>query len=98
MQARKSLQLPRPGDLQSMKLPDLQKYFGRLQEELDKQYRLMFQDINTIQVDIDNYIYFGGKNTEGSWRQGRDGDNFVTQRFEDVLGTLTWVTKDTIVP
>jgi hypothetical protein len=32
-----------------MKLKELQVYFGKLQQELDKQYRLMFQDINTIQ-------------------------------------------------
>ncbi|MCK5644453.1 MAG: hypothetical protein KAJ19_26875 [Gammaproteobacteria bacterium] len=94
MQARKSLNLPRPADLKSNKLKDIQDWLQRYAEEHDKQYRLMFQDINTIQVDIDNHIYFGGKNTEGSWRQGRDGNNFVTQRLESGV----WVTKQTIIP
>ena len=58
MRARKSLNLPRPADLKSNKLKDIQDWLQRYIEEHDKQYRLMFQDINTLQVDIDNHIWF----------------------------------------
>ncbi len=92
--ARKSLKLPRPRDLKSNKLKDIQDWLQKYIDEHDKQYRLLVQDITTIQVEADNFIYFGGKDTDGSWRQGRDGNNFVTQRRESGV----WVTKDTIIP
>ena len=82
MRARKSLQLQRPEDLKSNNLKDIQNHFRLLYEEIDKAYRLLWQDVATVQVDTDGWIYFGGKNTNGSWRVGRVGDNWEMQRRE----------------
>lgn len=94
MQSRPSLNLPRARDLKSNKLKDIQDFLEKQQGEIDRQYRLMFQDILTLQVPADRFIYWGGKDTDGSWRIGRDGDNLITQRLESGV----WVTKDTITP
>jgi hypothetical protein len=45
-----------------------------------------------IEVPSDKAFYFGGKNTDGSWRLIRSGNNLVIQRR--VSGT--WTTKSTI--
>lgn len=81
MRARKALNLPRPRDLKSNKLEDLQDYFRLLFEEIDKQWRLLFQDIVTIQVDTDGWVYFGGKNAVGSARIGMVGTDWVCQHY-----------------
>lgn len=39
-----------------------------------------------------NYHYWGASDTDGSWRMGRSGDNFVIERRE----SGSWVTKSTI--
>ena len=82
MRAQKSLQLPRPEDLKSNKVEDIKEHFRLLTEELDKAYRLLWQDTATIQVDADGWIYFGGKDTDGSWRIGRVDNNWEMQRCE----------------
>lgn len=92
MQARKSLDLPRPKDLKSNKLEEVQNHLRLLQEELDKQWRLIFQDLSTIQVDPDGFIYFGNKDTDGSWRIGRSGNDWNWQRRE----SGTWTAKGEI--
>lgn len=82
MRARKTLNLQRPKDLKSNKLEDIQDYFRLLFEELDKQWRLLFQDVATIQVDDEGWIYFGNKNTDGTWRIGRSGTAWNMERRE----------------
>lgn len=82
MRAKSSLRLPRAKELQSNKLEDIQEHLRKLYEELDKQWRLLFQDVSTIQVDADGFIYFGGKDTEGSWRIGRVGNDWQMRRYE----------------
>lgn len=52
MRARKSLQLPRARDLQGNSLKQIQDHLEKVQTELDTQYRLMFQDIQTLQVTL----------------------------------------------
>ena len=47
MRAQKTIRLPRPKELQSNKLEDIQEYFRKLTEELDKAWRLLFQDVTT---------------------------------------------------
>lgn len=82
MRARKTLKLPRPKELRSNKVSDIQEHFRRLYEELDKQWRLLFQDVAVIQVDTDGWIYFGGKETDGTWRIGRSGNDWNMERRE----------------
>lgn len=51
--------------------------------------------INTaasVQVGAAEWVYWGDPNTNGSWRQGRSGNNLVSQRR--ISGA--WVTKQTI--
>lgn len=83
MRAKKSLSLPMPESLKSNKLEDIKEHFRLLTEKLDKGYRLLFQDVATIQVDADGWIYFGEKDTDGSWRIGRVDNNWEMQRHED---------------
>ena len=92
MRARKSLSLPRPRDLRSNKLEDIQDFMRLVLEELDKQYRLLHQDVSTIQLDTDGFLYFGNKDTNGSWRIGRIGADWVLQHQTTTIGT--WVTVD----
>lgn len=81
MRARRALNFPRPRELTSNKLADIQEYFRRLQEELDKQWRLLFQDVQVFQVDPDGWIYFGGKDAVGSARIGLVGTDWVCQHY-----------------
>lgn len=88
MDARKSLlNLLSTRKLKSNKLEDVQEYFDWIIAEINKQWRLLWQDVNTIQVDPDGFIYFGGKDVDGSWRVGRVGNNWEFQRRES--GTYT---------
>ena len=50
-----------------------------------------FQNVN---LNESGSFYFGDKNTDGTWRITRDGNNLIHQRRE--LGA--WVTKNTIIP
>lgn len=45
-----------------------------------------------LQVDATEAIYLGDKDTDGSWRIIRSGNNLVIQRLE----SSTWTTKSTI--
>jgi hypothetical protein len=81
MRARKALKLPRPKELTSNKLEAIQDHFRLWREEMDKQWRLLFQDVAVIQVDTDGWIYFGGKDAVGSARIGLDGTDWVCQHF-----------------
>lgn len=87
MRAKKTLRLPRPKELRSNKLEDIQNHLRILYEELDSAWKLLWQDINTFQVDGDNWIYFGGKNATGSIRIGQSGTDWVVQHF--IAGTYT---------
>ena len=82
MRAKSSLRLPRAKELQSNKLEDIQDHLEKLYEELDKAWKLLWQDVSTIQVDDDGWIYFGGKDTDGTWRVGRVNNNWEMQRRE----------------
>lgn len=42
----------------------------------------------------DGYIYFGDSTTDGSWRIGKSGNNFVTE----IRVTGSWVPKETYTP
>ncbi len=95
MRAKKSLTgLPRPRDLRSNKLEDIQEFFRRAFDELDTQWRKLFQDVTTIQVTDDGFIYFGDKNTLGTWRLGRDGADWILEHQTTTVGT--WVRVDTV--
>ncbi len=87
MRARKTLKLRSHKDLKSNSLEDIRNELRLLYKELDTQYRLLFQDVSTIQVDDDGWIYFGNKDTDGTWRVGRVGNNWEMQRRES--GTFT---------
>lgn len=83
MRAKKSLiSLPRPKELRSNRLEDIQDFLQRAFDELDRQWKLLWQDVSTIEVDPDGWIYFGGKDVDGSWRVGRVGNNWEMQRRE----------------
>lgn len=82
MRAKKTLRLPRPKELTSNKVEDIQEHLRRLYEELDRAYRLLWQDVATIQVDDSGWIYFGNKNTDGTWRIGRSGTAWNMERRE----------------
>jgi len=82
MISKKSLSLPMPEALKSNKLEDIKEHFRLMTEELDRAYRLLWQDTAMIQVAEDGWIYFGGKDTDGSWRIGRSGNNWNMERRE----------------
>ena len=83
MRAKKSLSsLARPEELKTNKVEDIRDFLKRWRKELDSQWRLLFQDLATIQVDDDGWIYFGGKDTDGSWRIGRSGTAWNMERRE----------------
>ena len=82
MRAKKTLRLPRPKELESNKLGDIQNHFRLWYEELDKAWRLLWQDVDTMQVDDDGWIYFGNKDTDGTYRIGRSGNDWHVQRRE----------------
>ncbi len=67
--------------LKSNKVEDIQNFLELWRSEIDKQYRLLWEDINTIQVDGDGWIYFGGKNAVGSARIGLVGTDWEVQLF-----------------
>ncbi len=83
MQAKSSLLsvLPSGRELRSVKLEDIQNFFDRYRREINSQYELLFQDVSTIQVDTDGWIYFGGKDVVGSARIGLVGTDWVCQHF-----------------
>ena len=82
MKSKSSLSLPMPKDLTSNKLEDIQEHFRKINEAIDKQYRLLWQDTATIQVGSDGWIYFGGMDTDGTWRIGRSGNDWNMERRE----------------
>ena len=82
MKAKSSLHLPMPKELTSNKLEDIQEHFRKINEAIDKQYKLLWQDTATIRVGSDGWIYFGGMDVDGSWRIGRVGNNWEMQRRE----------------
>ncbi len=98
MRARRTLRLPRPRDLKSNKLGDIQNMFRLLLEELDNQWKLLFQDIHIIQTDTDGFIYFGNKDTDGSWRIGRIGPAVGINATPDYVlehrASGTWTTVE----
>jgi len=91
MKAKSSLSLPMPKALTSNKLEDIQEHFRKINEALDKQYRLLWQDAATIQIDVDGWIYFGNKDTDGSWRIGEVSNNCEIQKR--ILSTWTTMGK-----
>jgi len=93
MKAKSSLKsvLPLAKELRSNNLTDIQNFLARIIDELDRQWRLLWQDATTIQVDADGFIYFGGQDTDGSWRIGRSGDDWILQYRH----SGAWTTVDT---
>lgn len=79
--------LPLPKELKSNKVEDIQEYLTWLQGQLDRQWRLLWQDVNTLQVPIGEFIYFGGKETDGSWRLGRSGADHILQHRDSGVWT-----------
>ena len=88
MRARKTLKLRSHRDLKSNSVEAVRNELRLLYEELDRQYRLLWEDINTLQVDGDGWIYFGGKNQTNSVRIGMSGSSdWVVQHY--IAGTYT---------
>ena len=96
MRSKKSLgSLPRPKDLKSNKLEDIQDFLEQMISELDRQWRLLHQDVSTIQIDADGFIYFGGKDTDGSWRVGRIGADWVLEHRDSGVWTTVELSHGT---
>lgn len=79
MRAKKTLRLPRPKELQSNKLEDIQNHFRLYYEALDKAWRSMFADL----------IYDEDKFTSTKWRLIEDGENMLVQK--KIGGTWTTI-------
>ena len=94
MNAPRTLTLPRLEDLKSNSLEDIKKQFRLLYTEVSRCYGLLWQDVYVRQVDADGWIFFGNKNTNGSWRIGRSGDDYNVERRENDV----WVTKSGSTP
>ena len=91
MRAKKSLNsLPMPRELKSNSKEDIQNFLRRMIKELDKQWRLLYQDVATIQLDADGYLYLGNKDTVGTWRIGREGLDWILE-YQEIIGTWTRV-------
>lgn len=86
--APKTIKLPLPKSLKSNKLEDIQNHLRLMGEALDSMYKLLLSDITTVNIGsgsdiiIGDWIYFGDARTDGSWRIGREGNNWVGQRRE----------------
>ncbi len=91
MRTPKTIRLRSANDLKSNKVEDIKNELRLLYEELDRYLRLLWQDVATIQVDADGFVYFGNKDTDGTWRMGRDGVDWVLEHRE----SGTWTTVDT---
>ena len=90
MRAKKSLSsLARPKGLKSNKVEDIRDFLTLWREELDSQWKLLFQDVSTIQLESDGFLYFGNKDTLGTFRLGRVGDDWVLEHQTTTIGT--WV-------
>ncbi len=90
MRAKKSLSsLARPKGLKSNKVEDIRDFLALWREELDSQWKLLFQDVSTIQLESDGFLYFGNKDTLGTFRLGRVGDDWVLEHQTTTIGT--WV-------
>ena len=87
MRAPETFRIPRIESLRSNKLEDIKNLLGPFFDQLDRLYRLLWQDISEITIDSDGWIYFGEQNTDGTWRIGREGDNWVGQRRESGVWT-----------
>ena len=91
MRAKKALSesLPKPKELKTNKVEDIQNYLQIFIDVIDKQWRLLAGDVSTFQIDTDGFIYFGNKDTLGTFRLGRSGDDWVLEHQTTTVGT--WV-------
>ena len=83
--SRKTIGLPLSKELDSNKVEAIQHHFELYKDALDNMYERLLSDITTPSVgggSADGWIYFGDKNTDNSWRIGREGNNWVGQRRE----------------
>lgn len=63
--------------------------------EWQRQLNMLIENLSpNINLGESGVFYFGDKDTNGTWRIKRDGNNLITQRRE----TGIWVTKQTITP
>ena len=91
--AKKTIGLPLPKELASNTVEALQHHFELHKTALDDMYKRLLSDITTIQVgggsgiEVGDWIYFGDKDTDGSWRIGREDNNWVGQRRESGVWT-----------
>lgn len=68
----------------SNQLVELNSYLQKMQAKIN----------DSLELASDEAVYFGDRNTNGSWRIIRSGNNLLIQRLE----TSVWTTKDTITP
>lgn len=77
-----SMELDRSG-IERLPVPEPMKiWLRRLVDRLEEIYKLQRQDLIVIQVDEDGWIYFGEKDTDGTWRVGRSGNDWNMERRE----------------
>ena len=73
MRTKKTLRLPRSKELKSNKLEDIQNHLQLLYDELDKAWRLIFQDVTTRESQ--DFVLTGVR-----WRIVSVGDNLEVQK------------------
>ena len=91
--ATKTIGLPLSKELRSADLEAVQHHFELFKTALDDMYKRLLSDITTIKIGdgtgiiVGDWIYFGDKDTDDSWRIGREDNNWVGQRRESSVWT-----------
>ena len=88
--AKKDIGLQGPKELRSNSLQDIQEFLQRWKDELDRTYRLVLSDITTVQIGsgtTGNFLYFGDADTDGSWRIGKSGADYVLEHRDSGVWT-----------
>jgi len=63
--------------------------------EWQRQLNMLIEKLSpNINLGETGVFYFGDKDTDGTWKIIRSGNNLITQRRE----SGAWVTKNTITP
>lgn len=97
----KTIGLPLPRSLESNSLEAIQHHFDLYKTALDNMYKFLMSDITTIEITDGGgsggegpYIYFGDKDTDGSWRIGIAEPDLNKERRESGV----WVPKAADTP
>ena len=95
--SKKTIGLALPKTLRSNKLVDIQNFLQLWKDSFDDMYKLLISDIITVELTGGAggaVIYFGDKNTDGTWRIVVSGTDLNIEKRE----SGTYVAKSATIP